>query len=271
MRIGINTGPVIVSFLGTGSEDFSIVGDTVNLASRLEHAAPVGGILISHATYRHVRGLFDVQPLPPLAVKGKAEPIQVYEVRRARPRTLETQARGVQGVATAMIGRDAELAALQDSLRACGAQQRAQVLTVIGEAGVGKTRLIEEFLEWGGQQPEHAWLFRGRAGQEPGRRAYALIRDLFAFRFQIHDSDRAAEARQKLERGIVSFMGTAGAERAPFIGLVGFDFSASPALRHLDRPPAARPRLPGSSLKPPPVQPALICLEDLHWTGDNQR
>ena len=276
MRIGINTGPVIVSFLGgRQGEDFSIVGDTVNLASRLEHAAPVGGILISHATYRHVRGLFDVQPLPPLAVKGKAEPIQVYEVRRARPRTLETQARGVQGVATAMIGRDAELAALQDALRACGAQQRAQVLTVIGEAGVGKTRLIEEFLEWGGQQPEHAWLFRGRAGQEPGRRAYALIRDLFAFRFQIHDSDRAAEARQKLERGIVSFMGTAGAERAPFIGhLVGFDFSASPALHGiLDNARQLRDRayhyLAQFFEAATEVQPALICLEDLHWADDS--
>lgn len=276
MRIGINTGSVVVSFLGgRQGEDFSIVGDTVNLASRLEHAAPIGGILISHATYRHVRGLFDVQPQPPLAVKGKADPIQVYEVRRARPRTQETQLRGVQGVATPMIGRDADLAALQDALRACGAQQRAQVVTLLGEAGVGKSRLIEEFLEWGSQQPEHIWLFRGRGGQEPGRRPYALIRDLFAFRFQIHDSDRAAEARQKLERGIVSFMGASGAERAPFIGqLIGFDFSASPALHGiLDNARQLRDRayhyLAQFFEAATEVQPALICLEDIHWADDS--
>ena len=89
MRVGVNTGPVVVSHLGgRQGEDFAVVGDTVNLASRLEHAAPIGGILISHATYRHVRGVFDLLPQPPLSVKGKAEPIQVYVVRGVRPRAL---------------------------------------------------------------------------------------------------------------------------------------------------------------------------------------
>ncbi|MBA3532489.1 MAG: adenylate/guanylate cyclase domain-containing protein [Ardenticatenales bacterium] len=81
MRIGILTGLVVVGYLG---EDFTVVGDTVNLASRLEGAAPVGGVLISHDTYRHVRGLFDVEPLEPIRVKGKAEPVQVYVVQRAK-------------------------------------------------------------------------------------------------------------------------------------------------------------------------------------------
>ncbi|HEX9370671.1 MAG TPA: adenylate/guanylate cyclase domain-containing protein, partial [Roseiflexaceae bacterium] len=110
LRIGVNTGLVVVSHLGgRQGEDFAVVGDTVNLASRLEHAAPVGGILISHATYRHVRSVFDVQPLPPLDVKGKSEPIQVYLVRGVRPRGFQSEWRGVQGVATPLVGRDAEL------------------------------------------------------------------------------------------------------------------------------------------------------------------
>lgn len=275
MRIGINTGPVIVSFLGgRQGEDFSVVGDTVNLASRLEHAAPVGGILISHATYRHVRGLFDFQPLPPLAVKGKAEPVQVYEVRGARPRTFEQPGRGVQGVAIPMIGREAELGALQDALRTARSQQRAQVITLIGDAGVGKSRLVDEFLDWGSQQHEQFWLFRGRAGQEPGRRPYALIRDLLAYRFQIQDSDRAAEARQKLEQGMVSFMGAAGTERAPFIGhLIGFDFSANPYLHSiLDNARQLRDRafhyLAQFFAAATEAYTALICLEDIHWADD---
>ena len=75
--------------------------------------------------------------------------------------------------------------------------------------------------------------------QEPGRRPYALLRDMLALRFQIHDSDRSAEARQKLEQGIIGFMGPEGAERAPFIGhLIGFDFAASP-----HQPPSSRPPL----------------------------
>ncbi|HRC77906.1 MAG TPA: adenylate/guanylate cyclase domain-containing protein, partial [Kouleothrix sp.] len=276
MRIGINTGPVVVSFLGgRQGEDFAVVGDTVNLASRLEHAAPVGGILISHATHRHVRGLFDFQPLPPLAVKGKAEPIQVYEVRGALPRTFETLGRGVQGIETPLIGRDGELAALQEALRATREQRHARVVTIVGEAGVGKSRLLEELLEWGSRERDQVWLFRGRAGQEPGRRPYALIRDLFEFRFQIQDSDRAAEARQKLEQGIVSFMGAGGAERAPFIGhLLGFDFSASPQLQGiLDNARQLRDRaflyLAQFFAAAAEAHPVLICLEDIHWADDS--
>ncbi|MBK9943205.1 MAG: AAA family ATPase [Kouleothrix sp.] len=275
MRIGINTGPVVVSYLGgRQGEDFSVVGDTVNLASRLEHAAPVGGILISHAVYRHVRGLFDVQPLPPLVVKGKPDPLQVYEVRGARPRSYESSGRGVQGLATQLIGRAADLAYLRTALAGAQQQRRSRMITIVGEAGVGKSRLLEALIESIDQSPAQIWLFRGRAGQEPGRRPYALIRDMLAFRFQIQDSDRAAEARQKLEQGMITFIGPAGAELAPFIGhLIGFDFSASPHLHGiLDNARQLRDRafhyLAQLFAAATEDHPALICLEDLHWADD---
>jgi predicted ATPase/class 3 adenylate cyclase len=276
MRIGVNTGPVVVSHLGgRQGEDFAAVGDTINLASRLEHAAPTGGILISHATYRHIRTVFDVQPQPPLSVKGKAEPIQVYLVGGARPRTFETLGRGVQGVETPLVGRGAELERLEAAVQSAGEQRQAGMLTIVGEAGVGKSRLLEELVERLEAGPGNIWLFRGRAGQEPGRRPYALIRDLFAFRMHIHDSDRAAEARQKLEDGIVKFMGAAGAERAPFIGhLIGFDFSASPHLHGiLDNARQLRDRafhyLAQFFEAVTEDHPALICLEDIHWADDS--
>ena len=139
MRVGVNTGPVVVSHLGgRQGEDFAVVGDTVNLASRLEHAAPIGGILISHATYRHVRGVFDVLPQPPLSVKGKAEPIQVYVVRGVRPRGFQTLGRDVQGVETPLIGRDSDLAVLQAALNAVREQGRARLVTIAGDAGHGQ-------------------------------------------------------------------------------------------------------------------------------------
>jgi class 3 adenylate cyclase len=276
MRVGVNTGPVVVSHLGgRQGEDFAVVGDTVNLASRLEHAAPVGGILISHATYRHVRGLFDVLPQPPLSVKGKADPVQVYVVRGVRPRGFQTLGRGVQGVDTPLVGRDSDLSQLQDALLAVREQRRVRLITIAGDAGMGKSRLLEEFIEWLERAPGQVWLFRGRAGQEPGRRAYALLRDLFAFRFQIHDSDRASEARQKLAHGIAGFMGAPGAERAPFIGhLIGFDFSASPYLHGiLDNARQLRDRafhyLAQFFEAVTDDHPAVICLEDIHWADDS--
>jgi predicted ATPase len=181
----------------------------------------------------------------------------------------------VQGVEPPLIGRDTDLARLLGALRAAREDHAARAVTVVGEAGVGKSRLLEELIERLGRAPGSVWLFRGRAGQDPGKRPYALIRDLLAYRFQIHDSDRAAEARQKLEDGIVSFMGPPGAERAPFIGhLIGFDFSSSPHLHGiLDNARQLRDRafhyLAQLFEAVTEDHPALICLEDIHWADDS--
>ena len=103
VRIGIATGVVVVA----GGEK-GAVGETPNLAARLQAVAPPGGVLISHDTYRYVRGIFYVTPQPPLAVKGKREPVRTYQVRRAKPRPFRSVARGVAGVETRTVGRDAE-------------------------------------------------------------------------------------------------------------------------------------------------------------------
>jgi class 3 adenylate cyclase len=147
MRIGVNTGPVLLDRVGAGDE-FTAMGDTVNTASRLEHAAPNGGILISHNTYRQVRGVFDVTPQELLSVKGKAEPLQVYVVEQAKPHAFRIGRRGVEGVNTKMVGRDAEMLQLQDAYESVAEERECQVVTITGEAGVGKSRLLDEFQDW---------------------------------------------------------------------------------------------------------------------------
>ncbi len=98
MRIGVNTGPVVARFFGGERErDFTVVGDTVNLANRLEQAAPVDGVLISHDTYRHVTGIFDVEVPDPIQVKGKEDPIRVYLVKKAKPLPFRKRTRGIEG------------------------------------------------------------------------------------------------------------------------------------------------------------------------------
>ena len=111
VRVGIHTGGVL---LGGGVDaEGTIRGIAVNIAARMEQAAPAGAMRISHDTYRHVRGVFDVEPQDPIRVKGIDEPIVTYLVQRAKPRAFRVLTRGIEGVETRMIGRETELAVLK--------------------------------------------------------------------------------------------------------------------------------------------------------------
>ena len=112
IRIGINTGTVILGLVGTKGE-FTAIGDTVNTASRLEAAAPLGNILISQSTFLHVRGLFELREREPIEVKGKSKPLATYLVQSARPHRFKSGQRGIEGVTTPMIGRIEGLEFLQ--------------------------------------------------------------------------------------------------------------------------------------------------------------
>jgi class 3 adenylate cyclase len=184
MRVGVNTGPVLLGQVGTTGE-FTAMGDAVNLASRLEHAAPVGGVLVSHDTYRHIRGVFDVITREPLTVKGKAEPVQTYLVQRAKPRAFRMATRGVEGIETRMIGREAELLSLQTAYQDAVLESETRVVTIIGEAGVGKSRLLYEFDNWVELRPERVTYFKGRGTPNTRSVPYGVFHSLFAFRFNI--------------------------------------------------------------------------------------
>ena len=122
VRAGVHTG---IALLGGGVDtESSIRGDTVNVAARMEQSAPPGRLRISHDSYRHVRGLFDVVEQPPISVKGVGQPLRTYLVERATPKALRTTTRGIEGVQTRMVGREAELRALQAAFDATIAERR---------------------------------------------------------------------------------------------------------------------------------------------------
>lgn len=272
MRIGLNTGPVLLGMVGSTNE-YTAMGDTVNVASRLEQAAPIGGILIAHDIYRQVRGVFDVVPQPPLTVKGKAEPLQTYLVQRAKPRAFRMLTRGVEGVETRLVGRAAEMLQLQTAFMEVMEQHRLRTLTVTAEAGLGKSRLIQEFLHWAELAGKSFRLFSGRATPSTSETPYALLRDLLAFRFEIPESDTLPEARAKLETGMVALCPNDPQiqEKAHFIGhLAGWDFSASPDLRGLltDAQQIRSIALHFLTLFFQNVaaqNPVTLILEDVHW------
>jgi tetratricopeptide (TPR) repeat protein len=290
MRIGIGTGLVVVG-VSVVTGQLTAIGDAVNLAKRLEQSAPVGGVLISQETYLIVHGLFDIQPMEPLSVKGRAEPVQTYLVLRPKGRAIAALIRGVAGAPSEMIGRRTELQCLKDALQAVTDQGRLQVVTIVGEAGLGKTCLFLEFQKYFELLPYFVRLFYGRATAEMSNQSFSLLRDMFCARFEIQDSDSAAVARAKLEQGICQLVITnrtmAGLTilewrcEAAFIGqLIGLDFSAVPEVSALlNDPDQLRHRafqglcrfFAAISQTPPsdslgPVKASLIMAEDLHWS-----
>ncbi|MCB0205334.1 MAG: AAA family ATPase [Anaerolineae bacterium] len=279
MRVGVHTGPVLAA-VGERDEDFVVTGDTVNLASRLEGAAPPDGVLISHNTWRHVQGQFEVEPQAPLTVKGKDEPMQAYLVQRPRPYRFRDEARGVAGVETRMVGRDPELLILQNALQDVMADGELRLVTVVGEAGVGKSRLLYEFECWVEGLPESIWYFKGRARPETERQPYGLLRTILAARFGVADSDTLDQVRVKMYEGLGSQPAT-GMEThsndgtASLIGqLLGYDFSDHPAVKPLmDNPRQLRERALAALTDYwgglAAQGPLLLLLEDLHWADDS--
>lgn len=304
MRVGINTGLVLVGELAENAQ-FTIIGDTVNTASRLEHAAPVDGVLITHDTYRHVTGVFEVQPVEPLALKGKSEPVQTFLVFQAHPQTFRSGTRGVEGIQTRMVGRESELEVLQNTWAAVSGMDfpgkapdlqvgeagfgtfridhraadehshRARAVTVVGDAGLGKSRLLFEFQNWIETTPCFYYRFQVRAVEQITEMPYALLRYLFALRFQIQESDGPAVARQKLEEGFLQFFGQGDQEKVHFIGhVLGYDYSASPYLRGIladfkqicDRATIYLVEYFSAAAS---CQPVVIYLEDIHWADEN--
>ena len=177
-------------------------GAAVNVAQRLRQSAPAGAILVSHDTYRHVRGIFDVRELELQDERGRAEPVRTYIVERAKPRAFRVRTRGVEGVETRMVGPAVGTGA--DERRAASGRRRPRGYGrhVVGDAGLGKSRLLYEFSNEVELLAERVNVFRGarasgRAGC-PTRSSATCSRSAFVFR----TATAPAVAREKLERGM---------------------------------------------------------------------
>ena len=271
LRAGIHSGPVILNEVGTIGE-YTAIGDTVNTARRLQQAAAAGEVLVSQQTQLLVQGLFDTQALEPLHVKGKSTPLRVHRVLQARQRAFRMHTRGIEGLETHMVGRQAQLQAMQEAFHRSIEGGQAQLVAVFGDAGVGKSRLLFEFERWLSGQGKQPVLFQGRASADTIHSAYSLFRDMFVSRFNIHETDRAAQVLKKISRGTQPHLNK---QQAALVGhLVGFDLSSYPAVKNLLGSPTFRQSAAAHLVSyfralAGQAPGAVIFLEDLHWADQS--
>jgi class 3 adenylate cyclase/tRNA A-37 threonylcarbamoyl transferase component Bud32/tetratricopeptide (TPR) repeat protein len=270
---GVTTGPILLERTGeTGT--YTVSGAAITVAGRVREAALPGEILVAHDTFTQVRGVFSTHAHEPLRLRGRKDPLDVYLVSAAKPRAFRLKARGIEGVETRMIGREIELRLLEEALTLTMEDGETQVVTVVGDAGVGKSRLLYEFSNHLELRDEIVWLFEARATQPSMVQPFSLTRDLFSFRFEILDSDPLDVVHKKFLAGVASFMGEGSEEKAQLMGqLIGFDFSSVPAVAEaLKDSESFRTRglalLSDFFTAACRTNPVVLYIEDIHWADD---
>ena len=275
MRVGIDTGEVVVSTLDErpGAE-FVVVGEAVDRAARLQAAAPPGGVLISADTCRHVVGHFALERRAGLHLKGIDAPVDAFLVLAEGSRSFWPERHGVEGVATRTVGRDLELRRLQDWFTEVVDEQAWRTVTVIGEAGVGKSRLLFELDHWLAGLPDGVWVLRPRASAANTIAPYSLLRELFANRFEIHDSDPPALVAEKWLAGMRSDDQPADERALVTAAWLGFEIGDDNAtLTRLRDDAQSLSELGATALEAflrrlVDQAPLVLELEDLHWADE---
>jgi class 3 adenylate cyclase len=263
LRVGLNSGEVVVRAIGNDLHmDYSAVGQTTHLAARMEQLATPGTIRLTAGTLRLVEGLVQVQALGPIPVKGLTEPVEVFELVGAS--TLRRlQAAVVRGL-TRFVGREAELAALRQALEQAGAGH-GQVVAAVGEAGVGKSRLVYEFVH---AHHTQGWRVLESASVSYGKATpYFPVVDLLKRYAHAEDTDEPRTVRAKVT-GQVLTLDEALQETIPaLLWLLDVlpDDSPFRTLEPARRRQRTLEALKRVLLRESQVQPLLLVCEDLHW------
>jgi class 3 adenylate cyclase/tetratricopeptide (TPR) repeat protein len=264
IRVGLNSGEVVVRAIGNDLHmDYSAIGQTTHLAARMEQLATPGSILLTAATLRLVEGLVRVTALGPVPVKGLTEPVEVFELVEASAIRRRLQAAATRGL-TRFVGRETELMALQQALARAEAG-RGQAVALVGEAGVGKSRLVYELVH---SHRTQGWLVLESASVSYGKATpYFPVIDLLKRYAHVEDRDEPRTVRAKVTGHVLTLDEALQDTMPALLALLDVLPEDSPFLT-LD-PPQRRQRtldaLKRLLLRESQVQPLLLVFEDLHW------
>ncbi len=264
LRLGLNTGLVVVGRIGDDLRmDYTAVGDTTHLAARMQALAEPGTILLTEATHRLVEGYIRSEALGPIQVKGRSEPVSAYKVtgrRRGRTRLEVSAERGL----TQLVGRERELGLLRDCLARVKVG-RGQVVGIVGEPGVGKSRLLYEFRR--SLEGEQLTWLEGHCVAYGQTTPYLPILEVLRANFQIEEGDNPLQIREKLHQGL-RVLDPALEAILPFLGELFGVPGEDESLRYLD--PKDKRRKTFEAIRTLTMagsqrRPLVVIVEDLHW------
>jgi class 3 adenylate cyclase/tetratricopeptide (TPR) repeat protein len=200
VRIAVNTGEAMISLSARPSEGEGMAaGDVVNSAARMQSAAPVGGILVGETTYRATRQAIEYRDAEPIAAKGKAEPVQVWEAVAARWRFGVDVA---QPGGSELVGRGEELDLLRDALSRARRERASQLVTLVGEPGIGKSRLVFELFKAVDAEPDLTYWRQGRSLPYGEGVTFWALSEMAKSHSGVLETDSAESAEEKLRQAV---------------------------------------------------------------------
>jgi len=264
IRVGINSGEVVVRSIGSDLRmDYTAVGQTTHLAARMEQLARPGASLLTGQTLRLAEGFVEVVPVGPVPIKGMSEPVEVFEMLRAGPVRSRLQAAAARGL-TPFVGREAELDHLRRTLDRAR-DGHGQVVALLGEPGVGKSRLFWEFTH---SHRAHGWLILEGGAVSYGKfTSYLPVVDLLRSYFQIDDRDDVRRIREKVTGKLLTLDEALRPTMPALLTLLDVPVD-DPDWQEPD-PPLRRRRILDAVrlllLRESQVQPLLLVAENLQW------
>jgi class 3 adenylate cyclase len=264
MRVGLNSGPVVVGSIGDDLRmDYTAIGDTTNLAARMESMARAGTIVGTAYTYKLARDYFDFTFLGKVQVKGKKEVQEVYELIKASDVKTRIEAAVAKGL-TRFVGRTREAETLKEAYNKAQSGS-GQVVGVVGEAGVGKSRLL---LELRNMLPKGEYTYmEGRCLHYGGSMAYLPILDILRSYFNIKEGDREAEIKEKMEEKVLQLDENLKSTFPPFQEV--FSIKVEDQTYLIVEPQEKRMRtfeaIRNLLVRESQNRPLVLAVEDLHW------